>query len=104
MSTRVFTLYRLNDGVDVEEFKRWSLEVDQPTCHRMESCHRFEVHLITGGSQGDVSFDVIEDIDVESWEGWQRDQASEGFSQIREEWPRFGDAGSLISFECEKIQ
>lgn len=104
MSIRVFTLYRLNKGVDLDEFKRWSLDVDQPTCHRMKSCHRFEVHLITGGSPTDLPFDVIEDINVESWEGWQRDQASEGFSQIREEWPRFGNEASLISFQCEKIQ
>lgn len=104
MSTRVFTLYRLNKGIDLEEFKRWSVAVDQPTCHRMESCNRFEVHLISGESTGKLQFDVIEDIEVESWEGWQRDQASEGFSQIREEWPRFGDGASLVSFECEKIQ
>lgn len=104
MSTRVFTLYRLNEGVDIDEFKQWSVSIDQPTCLRMESCRRFEVHLIKEGSSETIPFDVIEDIEVDSWDAWQRDQASEGFSQIREEWPRFGDGTTLISFPVEQIQ
>jgi hypothetical protein len=103
MGTRVFTFYNLNEGVDVEEFKEWSRRVDQPTCARMSSCERFDVYLIGGGTDNMPSFDVVEDIDVESWEAWQRTQESEEFSQIIREWPKYGNAASLMSVFCEKI-
>lgn len=103
MTTRVFTFYRLNEGVDIAEFMEWSRRVDQPTCHRMEACHSFEVFLVRGEARGQGFYDVVEDIEVESWEAWQETLTSPAFSQVSDEWPKYGDESSLLSIHCEKI-
>lgn len=103
MSTRVFTFYRLHEGVDVAEFMEWSRRVDQPTCHRMDACYSFEVFLVRGEARGQGFYDVVEDIEVESWQAWQDTLASPEFAQVSEEWPKFGDESSLLSIHCEKI-
>ena len=103
MATKVFTFYNLKEDVDVEEFKKWSREVDQPTCNSMPACHSFEVYVVKGESSDKEFFMIIENIDVESWEAWQETLESEGFARIMKEWPRYGDADSVVSVYCEKI-
>ena len=103
MPTQVFTFYRLNEGVDVEEFKKWSRTVDQPTCHRMPAVHSFDVFINQGEVNGKPFFDVVENIVVESWEAWQETQKSEAFAHVVADWPRFGDGSTFTSIHCEKV-
>lgn len=103
MTTRVFTFYRLNEGVDVTEFMEWSRRVDQPTCNRMDSCHSFEVFLVRGEARGQGFYDVVEDIEVESWQAWQDTLVSPAFAKVADEWPKYGDESSLLSIHCDKI-
>ena len=103
MSTKVFVIYNLKEGVDVEEYKRWSREVDQPTTSNMPGCHSFVVYLVRGEASGKTFPMVVEDIDVESWESWQETLKSEAFSQVMEEWPLYGVGKSAITVYCEKI-
>jgi len=103
MTTRVFTFYRLNEGVDLEEFMEWSRRVDQPTCRLMDACRSFEVFLVRGEARGQGFYDVVEDIEVVSWQAWQDTLASPAFAQVSQEWPTYGDESSLLSIHCEKI-
>ena len=103
MSTKVFVFYNLKEGVDIDEFKKWSREVDQPTCNKMPACHSFEVFLVKGEMSEKQFPRVVENINVESWDAWQTTLKSDAFSQIMEEWPQFGDAESAITVYCEKI-
>jgi len=103
MSTRVFSFYRLNEGVDIDEFMAWSRRVDQPTCQRMESCLSFEVFLVRGEKRGQDFYDVVEDIEVESWQAWQDTLTSPEFEQVSIDWPKYGDESSLLIVHCDKI-
>lgn len=103
MTARVFSFYNLKPSTDISAYKEWSRTVDQPTCARMNACHRFEVFLVEGGSRRDRFFDVVEDIEVESWEAWQETLQSEAFSQVSREWPNYADPDSLVSIYCERI-
>jgi hypothetical protein len=103
MATKVFVFYNLKEGVDLEEFKKWSRAVDQPICNSMEACHSFEVFLVQGEATGKPFQMVVENIDVDSWEAWQDTMKLDAFSKINDEWPRFGDADSAIAIYCEKI-
>lgn len=104
MSTRVFTMYNLQPEASIEGFKKFSLEVDQPTCARMPACHRFEVFVVKGEASNKPTFQIIEDIEVESWQAWQDTTNSPAFAEVSEGWPRFGDASSVVSVFCEKIE
>jgi hypothetical protein len=103
MTTRVFTFYRLNEGVDLDEFMEWSRRVDQPTCSLMDACLSFEVFLVRGEARGQGFYDVVEDIEVESWQAWQDTLTSPAFAQVAQEWPTYGDESSILSIHCEKI-
>lgn len=103
MATRVFAFYRLKDGVDIDEYMEWSRRVDQPTCHRMKACHSFEVFIVRGEARGQGFYDIVEDIEVESWEAWQETLTSPEFAQVATEWPKYGDESSLMIVYCDKI-
>ncbi|WP_104131615.1 hypothetical protein [Cryobacterium sp. M91] len=104
MSTRIFTFYNLRPGVNLKEFKEWSRTVDQPICNSMPTCNSFEVFLVNQGIGDGVSYNVVEDISVESWDAWQETLSSDAFSKVSTEWPRFAVESSLISISCEKIE
>jgi hypothetical protein len=103
LSTRVFTFYNLRPDVDVADFLDWSRAVDQPTCARMPACHSFEVFLVKREVNGILTHQVIEVIDVESWDAWQETLTSEAFAQVSNEWPRYADETSLVSVQADRI-
>lgn len=55
----------------MKEYKKWSREVDQKITPSQPNVHRFEVYEIKGAEQGRSPYDIVEDIDVESFEKWQ---------------------------------
>ena len=103
MSTRVFTFYNLRPDVEVADFLEWSRTVRGGTCARMPACHSFEVFLVNREVDGIPTHQVVEVIDVESWDKWQETLTSDAFSQVSNEWPRYAVESSLISVQAERI-
>lgn len=104
MPTRVFTMYNLRPEASIEAFRKFSLEIDQPTCAQMPACLRFEVFVVKGEGSSKPFFQIVEDIEVESWEAWQDTTKSPAFARVNEAWPLLGDASSVVSIFCEKIE
>lgn len=101
--SRVFVMYRLKEDVAVDDYVRWSLERDQPTTSGQEAVHRFTVYLIKGASNAGVPFTVIECIDVESWEAWQKTLDKPVMQHMAKEWDKYGDHSSLVMIHGERI-
>lgn len=99
---RLFMTYSLRPETDVEEFKRWSREVDAPACRAKPVCSRFEVYLSDGGEGAPLPF-VIEDLDVDSVEGWEAAVAAPDHAEIAAQWNRFVQADTLVSMHCTKV-
>jgi hypothetical protein len=67
-------LITLRPGVAVDEFARFSAELDQPTCLGQEVVRGFDVYAVTGDEQrgSRPPIHVVEAMHVASWSEWER--------------------------------
>ena len=101
---RVFLRYSLKPGVKMEDYKKWSLQVDQQITPKQPGVRRFEVYEIKGAEKGEPSCQVMEDIEVDSWEAWQAALKGKGMERVVREWNEYGDADTVVSIWGEKIE
>ena len=101
---KIFLMYNLKKGVSMEDYKKWSREVDQQITPKQEGVNKFEVYEIKGAEKGTPPCQIAEDIDVESWEKWQEVLKSKGMERVVREWNRYGDASTVVSIWGNKIE
>ena len=101
---KVFVMYKLKPGVTMEEYRKWSISLDQKVTPFQPGCHRFEVYEIEGAEKGESPYQIVEDIDVESWEAWQKVVAGEGMKEVIETWGKYGDESTLKVIYGKKIK
>jgi hypothetical protein len=65
-------LLSLNPGATIEEFKRFSAELDQPTCLAQDVVQGFDAYAISHRAPGAPEFDIVEVMMVRSWSEWER--------------------------------
>lgn len=89
---RVYVMYRLKAGVSMDDYVRWSQEVDQPTTPHLGSITNFGVRRVTQRIEGpQPAFDIIEEIDVTSVAEWQEGLESQHMERVQAEWPEYAD-------------
>ena len=96
MQTKVIVLYKLKQGVSLKEYCEWSLQVDQRLTPAQPAVNRFEPHVVIGGEGGGEKYAIFEDLEVESWEAWQKALTSEEMKPVVEGWPKVADESSLV--------
>ncbi len=96
MQTKVIVFYKLRAGVSLDEYRRWSGEVDQRLTPAQPAVNRFEPHVVIGGQGGGEEYEIFEDLEVESWDAWQAALESEAMKPVVEGWPRVADESSLV--------
>jgi len=101
---KVFAMYRLKPGVSIEEYKKWSVEVDQKITPFQPGVHRFEAYEIQGAEKGESPYMIVEDIDVDSWEDWQKVIKSDEMKEVMQAWPEYGDESTAVVIYGEKIK
>lgn len=101
---RIIALYRLKEGVTMEEYRKYSLEIDQPITSVQPGVRRFEVYAVTASGEGPLNFDIMENIEVDSWEAWQEVTKSEPMKKVVTNWPRYCDESSVLLIRGDKIQ
>lgn len=93
---KVFVMYNLRPGVSLEDYRKWSREVDQRITPSQEGCIRFEVYAIEGSeSGGQAPYQIVEDIEVESWDVWRETLNSKGMAVVAEGFPQYADEASV---------
>ena len=101
---KVFVMYRLKPGVSVEEYRKWSISLDQKVTPFQHGVYRFEVYEIKGAEKGESPYMVVEDIDVDSWEAWQKVVESDEMKEVVKTWSDYGDESTLVTIYGEKIK
>lgn len=92
---KIFVMYKLKPGVTVEEYRRWSVNNDQKIFPFQPGVYRYEVYAIEGAEDGEPRYQIIEDIEVESWEAWEKVVNSEEIQQLLKDWSKYGDETTL---------
>ena len=101
---KVFVMYKLKPGVSIEEYRKWSVDIDQKVTPFQPGCHRFEVYEIEGAEKGESPYQIVEDIDVESWDAWQKVVSGEGMKEVVGTWSNYGDESTLKVIYGRKIK
>jgi len=101
---KVFVMYKLKPGVKIEDYRKWSTTVDQVITPFQPNVYRFEVYEIEGTDKGEITYQIVEDIDVESWEAWQAVTSSEGMKEVVRTWDNYGDSSTLKIIYGNKIK
>jgi hypothetical protein len=63
-------LIPLRQGVELEDFARFSAEVDQPTLLAQDVVLGFDAYAVTRRDEGAPSVDIVEVMHVRSWSEW----------------------------------
>jgi hypothetical protein len=79
---KVFVSYRLRPGVSVEQYKAWSGEIDQRITPGQKGVIRFEVYSIEGADKGEPFCQIVEDIEVESFEAFTETVKGSGMAYV----------------------
>ena len=72
MSEFAINLIPLREGVKVNEFARFSAQLDQPTCLAQDVVEGFSAYAVTRRDPGAPAIDVVEVMQVRSWSEWEQ--------------------------------
>ena len=100
---KIFVLYRLKDGVSFDEYRRWSLEADQPTLRAFEEITQFSVHATTATEESTETYTVVETIEIDSAQAWTAVTNSPDLKALGPAFERFVDPTSLCILHGEEI-
>ena len=101
---KVFVMYKLKPGVDVQKYIEWSKTVDQTTTPFQPGVYRFDVYRMKGAEKGESPYDIVEDVDVDSWEAWQQAVNGPGMAKVVKDWDQYGDGSTLVAIYGDKIK
>ncbi len=104
MSVRVFISYNLKPATTMEEYRKWSREVDQPHAGAAPGVLRYEIFEVRGAGKGEPDFTIIEDIEVESWEAWLKVNDLPEVKPAYEGFMRLADPDSVRVHWGEKLE
>ena len=97
----IIMIYRLNKGVSIEEYKRFSLEIDQPFVKSFDSIIDFSVNIIEGPQK---EWDVFEVMKINSYKDWEKISETEEMKKHVIEWVKYANEGSVKLFYGNKIE
>lgn len=81
---KVFVSYKLKPGVSMEQYLAWSSAIDQRITPGQKGVIRFEVYRIEGAENGEPFCQIVEDIEVESYEAFAATVAGPGMAYVIE--------------------
>jgi len=92
MSDIAINLIPLRPGIAQDSFTKFSTEIDQPICLAQDAVLGFEAFAVVSRDPGAPSVDIVEVMEVTSWERWvqTRDRleamkpVTDGFEQLVE--------------------
>jgi hypothetical protein len=94
---KLLILYRLKPGVKLEDYKRWSREVDQKTTPFQPGVKSFQVYEL--GSN--PLYHVAEDIEVEDADNYP--PKTKAMNRVVGEWEKYCDASSVLTLRGKRI-
>ena len=96
--------YKLKKNAKMSDFKKYSLEIDQPTVNRQKGVHKFEVFELIQPENKESDFDIVENVFVDSYEKWNEITKNSEMSKNIAEWDKYGDADTVKVYIKNKIE
>jgi hypothetical protein len=97
-------MFKLKPGVSIEAYKKFSREIDQKVISLQPGVKSFEAYEIKGAEKGEAPCQIVEAVEVESWEVWQKVLSNDAMKPVLKEWGKYGDENSVVPIYGEKIK
>lgn len=97
----IFMMYNVQPG-KIEEYRKHSRQIDQPTLLKQPGIRKFTVYEIKG-AQGKSPYHIVEDIEVDSWDAFLKVAASDAGKKLGEMWKKYCDEASQITVYGDPI-
>lgn len=94
---KVYCLYKLKPDVQWEDYLEWSRDVDQAITREQRGVQRFNVYRMQGTRGGAAPWDVVEDIDVDSWDAWQECLARPEMADVVKGFREMADPDTAVT-------
>ncbi len=92
----IFMMYNVMPG-KMEAYRKHSRTIDQPTLKKQPGIRNFTVYEIKGAQSGTSPYQIVEDIEVDSWEAFLKVAASDAGKKLGEMWKMYCDEASQIT-------
>lgn len=92
MSTRVFFLTKLREGVSPEEYEAWVREADYPVASQEPTVTAYSVARLDGtlAGDGDTRYDYLEVVEVTDLDRYRNAAASNpAIATLLEDWSQY---------------
>ena len=96
----ILMVYNLKKGVNLEDYKEYSLKVDQPLVNNMKSVKEFNVFFVLGPEK---VWDIFETILIDDWDSFDRESQTDEMLEADREWREWIDEDSLKIVYGERI-
>jgi len=93
-------VYKLKKGISLEEYKKFSLEIDQPLVSGLKAVKKFNVHFVIGPEK---FWDIFEVIKLDSYKAWEEITETDKMKKHDKEWKKYVDSDSIKFVFGEKI-
>ena len=105
MSEYAINLIPMREGVSVDDFAKFSAEVDQPTLLAQDVVLGVDAYAITRRDEGAPSVDIVEIMHVRSWPEWVevRDNA-EALEPVTEGFMRLVDPDTVRTIFGTRVE
>ena len=99
----MFVMYKLKPGANIEDFRKFSREIDHKVTPRQKGVRSFDTFVITGADKGQPPYQIIDVLEVESYDQWLKVSASDAMKPVFEQWNKLADESSVLTIYGEKI-
>jgi hypothetical protein len=96
----VMMVYNLKKSVAVEDYKKYSIQVDQPLVNSLPSVKEFNVYFVIGPEK---VWDIFETIVIDNWDKFVEETQTDEMIEADNEWRQWIDEDSLKIVFGEKI-
>ncbi|WP_146607327.1 MULTISPECIES: antibiotic biosynthesis monooxygenase family protein [Spongiactinospora] len=100
---KIYVLYKLKPGVSPEEYIEWSKTVDQAITSKQKGVQSFRVFLLDGARGKESPWDVVEDIEADSWDAWEEVLKQPAMEAVVEGFRKYAERDSSIAIYGREI-
>jgi hypothetical protein len=95
---KVLVMYKLRPDVTLDQYISWSKQIDQRITPGQAGITRFEVYAVEHVEGPDnAQYEVVEDIEVESWDAFQQCVDGPGMAYVQETFPLYADESTVVT-------
>jgi len=92
---RIVYLYNLKEGVTLQDYKEFS-DLDQAITVKQPGVLKFDLLKIKGSNKDTAPYQIMEVIDVESFDQWMKVQQSSPIAPLIEGFKKYVDESSVL--------